>query len=266
MFGCARGAHAQRRPQWHSRRLAAARSSSTGAPREGRSVATSRCFIWRSLAETLRSNSTGSAASGWLGRGSRALATTARVSSARAAASRSLKKRWHPRQSTCAEPSSYPAPPTLSSDAMKMPLPAASTTSCAHDAHRPPCASSSAPIRAVHVAAASGAPFPYRGRLVRAAASAPICTSFAAGSSRRRLHARAERHASHAAEWKVSRVLAVSLQQTPVFSAVRGAPQSAHGLPVPSGSTPPAAATSAIRRARFASAMCGPSGFFLSLT
>ena len=148
---------------------------------------------------------------------------------------------------------------------MKMPLPAASTTSCAHDAHRPPCASSSAPIRAVHVAAASGAPFPYRGRLVRAAASAPICTSFAAGSSRRRLHARAERHASHAAEWKVSRVLAVSLQQTPVFSAVRGAPQSAHGRPVPSGSTPPAAATSAIRRARFASAMCaarsGPSFF-----
>ena len=138
---------------------------------------------------------------------------------------------------------------------MKMPLPAASTTSCAHDAHRPPCASSSAPIRAVHAAAASGAPS-YRGRLVRAAASAPICTSFAAGSSRRRLHARAERHASHAAEWKVSRVLAVSLQQTPVFSAVRGAPQSAHGRPVPSGSTPPAAATSAIRRARFASAMC----------
>ena len=99
-------------------------------------------------------------------------------------------------------------------------------------------------------------------------ASAPICTSFAAGSSRRRLHARAERHASHAAEWKVSRVLAVSLQQTPVFSAVRGAPQSAHALPVPSGSTPPAAATSAIRRARFASAMCaarsGP--LFLSLS
>ena len=76
----------------------------------------------------------------------------------------------------------------------------------------------------------------------------------------------AERHASHAAEWKVSRVLAVSLQQTPVFSAVRGAPQSAHGRPVPSGSTPPAAATSAIRRARFASAKCAARSGFFSFT
>ena len=108
------GAHAQWRPQWHRWRLAAALSSSTSVPREGRSVATSRCFIWRSFAETLRSNSTGSAASG-LGRGLMwPLATTTRVSSARAAASRSLKKRWHPRQSTCAEVSSYPPPPPLS--------------------------------------------------------------------------------------------------------------------------------------------------------
>ena len=40
-----RGAHAQRRPQWHRWRLAAALSSSTGVPREGRSVATSRCSV-----------------------------------------------------------------------------------------------------------------------------------------------------------------------------------------------------------------------------
>ena len=33
-----------------------------------------------------------------------------------------------------------------------MPLPTASTTSCAHDSHRLPCASSSAPIGAVHAA------------------------------------------------------------------------------------------------------------------
>ena len=104
------GAHAQWRPQWHRWRLAAALSSSTSVPREGRSVATSRCFIWRSFAETLRSNSTGSAASG-LGRGLQPLATTTRVSSARAAASRSLKKRWHPRQSTCAEVSTRRHPP-----------------------------------------------------------------------------------------------------------------------------------------------------------
>ena len=40
-------------------------------------------------------------------------------------------------------------------------------------------------------------------------------------------------------------------QQMAVFSAVRGLAQSAHGLPVPSGSTPPAASKSARRRACF---------------
>ena len=52
-----------------------------------------------------------------------------------------------------------------------------------------------------------------------------------------------------------------------VQCGARRAAVGARALPVPSGSTPPAAATSAIRRARFASAMCGSLGsLFLSLT
>jgi len=89
----------QRRRRWQP----AATLSSTAAPRDGRSDASSRCFIWRNFVSTLRSNLAGSEASGEAS-GAALASTTAFTSVSRAEASRSLKKRWQPRQSTCAVP------------------------------------------------------------------------------------------------------------------------------------------------------------------